>query len=36
MVLQGAAKDIVGSDIEYPDFDPFGLTKDISAEKIAW
>ena len=30
--LQG----LVGTDIEYPEFDPFGLTRGISEEKIFW
>jgi len=36
MKLQGAAEGLVGTDIEYPEFDPFGLTKDISEDKIFW
>jgi len=36
MKLEGAAKEIVGSDIEYPEFDPWGFTKGASAEKIFW
>ena len=36
MKLQGAAPGLVGSDIEYPEFDPWGLTKDISEEKLFW
>ena len=36
MKLQGAAEGSVGSDIEYPEFDPFQLTKGISEEKYFW
>jgi hypothetical protein len=36
MKLQGAAQNIVGSDIEWPEFDPWGFTKDIAEEKINW
>jgi hypothetical protein len=36
MKLEGIAKDLVGSDIEYPEFDPVGFTKNISPEKLAW
>jgi hypothetical protein len=36
MKLQGAAEGSVGSDIEYPEFDPWGLTKDITPEKYFW
>lgn len=36
MKLQGAAENLVGSDIEWPEFDPWGFTKDISEEKINW
>jgi len=36
MVLQGAAKDIVGSDIEFPEFDPLQFSKTASEEKMAW
>ena len=36
MKLQDNAVGLVGSDIEYPEFDPWGLTKDKSPETIAW
>ncbi len=36
MKLQGAAEGSVGSDIEYPEFDPWGLTKDIKPETYFW
>jgi len=36
MVLQGAAKDLVGSDIEWPEFDPLQFSKTASEEKMAW
>ena len=36
MKLEGAAQGLVGSDIEYPEFDPWGFTKDISEEKLFW
>jgi len=36
MKLQGAAEGSVGSDIEFPEFDPFELTKDITPEKYFW
>lgn len=36
MKLEGPATEIVGSDIEYPEFDPWGFTKDISDEKLFW
>jgi len=36
MKLEGAAEGLVGSDIEYPEFDPWGFTKGISEEKLFW
>jgi hypothetical protein len=36
MKLEGPAQGIVGSDIEYPEFDPWGFTKGASEEKIFW
>lgn len=36
MKLEGAAEGLVGSDIEFPEFDPWRFTKDISEEKIFW
>jgi hypothetical protein len=36
MELYGPAKDLVGSDIEWPEFDPWQFTKDISEEKLFW
>jgi len=36
MELGDVAKGTVGSDIEYPEFDPWGLTQGISEEKYAW
>jgi len=36
MKLEGAAVGLVGSDIEYPEFDPWGLTRDTTPEKMAW
>lgn len=36
MKLQGAAQGLVGSDIEWPEFDPWGFTKDVSEEKVNW
>lgn len=36
MKLEDAATELVGSDIEYPEFDPWGFTKGASEEKIYW
>ena len=36
MKLGENAEGLVGTDIEYPEFDPWGLTKDASPDKIAW
>eukprot|EP01035_Chromulina_nebulosa_P019800 gene19800-25742_t len=36
MKLQGAATELVGSDIEWPEFDPAGFTKNASPETLAW
>ena len=36
MKLSDEAVGLVGTDIEYPEFDPWGLTKGADAEKIAW
>ena len=36
MKLQGAAEGSVGSDIEFPEFDPFELTKNIDENKYFW
>lgn len=36
MKLDGLGQDIVGSDIEYPEFDPWGFTKDADEEKLFW
>ena len=36
MKLQGAAEGTVGSDIEFPEFDPFELTKNIDENKYFW
>jgi len=36
MKLSDEAVGLVGTDIEYPEFDPWGLTKDADADKIAW
>lgn len=36
MKLGGAAIGSVGTDIEFPEFDPWGLTTDITEEKYAW
>lgn len=36
MALEGAAEGKVGSDIEYPEFDPWGLTKGLTEEKFFW
>jgi Chlorophyll A-B binding protein len=36
MKLEGAAVDLVGSDIEYPEFDPWGFTKTADADRLAW
>lgn len=36
MKLEGAGADLVGSDIEYPEFDPWGFTKKSSPETIYW
>ena len=36
MKLSDNAVGLVGTDIEYPEFDPWGLTKGASEDKIAW
>merc|ERR1719440_864655 len=36
MKLSDDAVGLVGTDIEYPEFDPWGLTKGADADKIAW
>lgn len=36
MKLEGAAADLVGSDIEYPEFDPWGFSKTADEETMAW
>lgn len=36
MKLEDNAVGLVGTDIEYPEFDPWGLTKGASPDKIAW
>ena len=36
MALEGAAKELVGSDIEFPEYDPYGFSKTASAEQMAW
>ena len=36
MKLEGAGADLVGSDIEYPEFDPWGFTKKSSPETMYW
>ena len=36
MKLFGPAEGGVGSDIEYPEFDPFGLTKNVTPETYFW
>jgi len=36
MKLSDEAIGLVGTDIEYPEFDPWGLTKGADADKIAW
>ena len=36
MKLEGAGKDLVGSDIEFPEFDPAGFTKNADEEKMFW
>ena len=36
MQLEGPARDLVGSDLEFPEFDPWGFTKNADEEKMAW
>ena len=36
MKLDGAAVGLVGTDIEYPEFDPLGFSKRASPETMAW
>mmetsp|Transcript_16515 Transcript_16515/g.15843 ORF Transcript_16515/g.15843 Transcript_16515/m.15843 type:complete len:115 (-) Transcript_16515:9-353(-) len=36
MKLEGAARELVGSDLEFPEFDPWGFTKDADENKMAW
>jgi len=36
MKLSDEAIGLVGTDIEYPEFDPWGFTKGANSEKIAW
>ena len=36
MKLEGAATELVGSDIEYPEFDPWGFSKEADEETMAW
>lgn len=36
MALGEACKDLVGSDLEFPEFDPLGFTKKASREKVEW
>lgn len=36
MKLGPLAQELVGSDIEYPEFDPYGFTQGISEEKLFW
>lgn len=36
MKLEGPATSLVGSDIEYPEFDPWGFSKNCPDEKMFW
>lgn len=36
MKLDGPARELVGSDLEFPEFDPWGFTKTADEDKIAW
>mmetsp|Transcript_1637 Transcript_1637/g.1708 ORF Transcript_1637/g.1708 Transcript_1637/m.1708 type:complete len:204 (-) Transcript_1637:144-755(-) len=36
MKLGENAQGLIGSDLEWPEFDPLGFTKDASPEKVAW
>ena len=36
MKLEGASRDLVGSDLEFPEFDPWGFTKNADENKMAW
>lgn len=36
MKLEGASRELVGSDIEFPEFDPWGFTKNADENKMAW
>lgn len=36
MRVEGACAELVGSDIEFPSFDPLKFTKGASPEKVAW
>lgn len=36
MQLKDNAVGLVGTDIEFPEFDPFGFTKNASPEQLAW
>ena len=36
MELEGPAADLVGNDLEFPDFDPWGFSKDADEEKMFW
>jgi len=36
MKLEGAAVELVGSDIEFPEFDPWQFSKSAKPETIAW
>lgn len=36
MALADGAQEIVGSDIEYPEFDPLGFTKNATPEQLTW
>lgn len=36
MKVEGACAELVGSDIEFPSFDPLRFTKGASEDKVAW
>jgi hypothetical protein len=36
MKLEGPAQELVGSDIEFPEFDPWGFTKTADENKMFW
>ena len=36
MKLEGASRDLGGSDLEFPEFDPWGFTKNADENKMAW